>query len=544
MKVFLSFLSYIALINGFHVSFIKTSCAMKAKILETEEISAHRGNRGTVRMSDATRLSFCGVKFDPPLSTAMEKMGFETPTLIQEASVGPLTLGLSAILHAETGSGKTLCYLLPLLKRLYGSDLKINRSPLQALIVVPTKELAVQIAADIVALTSPPGEELDTSVVDLCVTTRRGGFQSLQAPIVVGTPFKILDTIDASEGSLSELANVRYLVLDEVDRLLSVAGKYATTAEIRGQKRTQNPCALLLDKMTEGRTADSLQIVAASATVGRPMRRELYKILKGDYDDWNQDSMPVLRAKTTVSGDSKGSMEEDARTSRAVSIPKSIDHYIELCDGAGESLRNKKLAKAKEMFAKRVNEGTCKRALLFVPSLQDVKEVEGILSFWGMNVKNVQRALGLATEKPRAARRGIQEGKARRNGPKNGNETPWKNESADEMIRRAALNRIGASSSLVSGSSADDDHLTDEETEAAPELYVTCFSGTRGLHLSDIDIVFILSAPPTMDEYLHMAGRTGRVGKKGSVVTMATVEEMKRLQSWQTPLGLSWNIAV
>jgi superfamily II DNA/RNA helicase len=74
---------------------------------------------------------------------------------------------------------------------------------------------------------------------------------------------------DTRLASLSSLSSVKFLVLDEVDRLLNARGKYASSDQIKQHKATPAPCAILLDKITDGRSSDSLQIVAASATVGR-----------------------------------------------------------------------------------------------------------------------------------------------------------------------------------------------------------------------------------------------------------------------------------
>ena len=66
--------------------------------------------------------------------------------------------------------------------------------------------------------------------------------------------------------------------------------------------------------------------------------------------------------------------------------------------------------------------------------------------------------------------------------------------STREMIERAISNRKGSSER---------------------EFFVLSTNGARGLHIKDVDTVYILCAPKTMDEYLHMAGRTGREGKTG-----------------------------
>jgi superfamily II DNA/RNA helicase len=149
--------------------------------------------RGTTR-SDADVVTFAGVKFGVPLSTSMRTLGITEPTPIQKTSIAPLTAGLSCILHAQTGSGKTLTYLLPLLKRLLGSDGTVDMTPLQGLIIVPTKELAVQVAADVAALLSKSDDVIDCSAVHLCLKTTRAGFDDVKAPIVVGTPFKVLSS--------------------------------------------------------------------------------------------------------------------------------------------------------------------------------------------------------------------------------------------------------------------------------------------------------------------------------------------------------------
>lgn len=120
---------------------------------------------------------FAGVKFKQPISGSLQAMKMTTPTPIQQAAIAPLTSGLSAILHAETGSGKTLAYLLPLLKRICGDGEGNDMTPMQALIIVPTKELAVQVAADIISLTSVSSY----SLVHLCISSRPrdGGFDKV-----------------------------------------------------------------------------------------------------------------------------------------------------------------------------------------------------------------------------------------------------------------------------------------------------------------------------------------------------------------------------
>lgn len=96
--------------------------------------------------SDEDAIIFGGVKFRPPISTTLRSLNLTDPSPIQKASLVTLTTGLSCILHAETGSGKTLSYLLPILKKLYLLNENSGISNrVRVLIIVPTKELAVQV---------------------------------------------------------------------------------------------------------------------------------------------------------------------------------------------------------------------------------------------------------------------------------------------------------------------------------------------------------------------------------------------------------------
>ena len=99
----------------------------------------------SLKSASNLEISFGGVKYLHPISTALLKLGVEAPSPIQKVALTPLTLGMSCILHSETGSGKTLAYLLPLLKRLISEgELPMKQSP-KAIIIVPTRELAIQV---------------------------------------------------------------------------------------------------------------------------------------------------------------------------------------------------------------------------------------------------------------------------------------------------------------------------------------------------------------------------------------------------------------
>ena len=197
---------------------------------------------------------FSGVRFWPPVSSALKELQIQTPTPIQSAAIAPLTAGVSCILHAETGSGKTLCYLLPLLKRLSSQEGTMDTTPIQAMIIVPTKELAVQVAADLNSLTAEFQRHEEQSLIHLCISTSNRKLDSIKSPILVGTPFKLLDLIkEASYGDRRSLQALRYIVVDEVDRLLLVPGRYASNDVLKSAKNEPTPTSQLLELLITSR---------------------------------------------------------------------------------------------------------------------------------------------------------------------------------------------------------------------------------------------------------------------------------------------------
>lgn len=158
--------------------------------------------------------SFASLPLPPALLTNLQQLGYASMTPIQAASL-PLALqGKDLIAQAQTGSGKTASFALPLLA-------KINPRwfAIQALVLCPTRELADQVTAEIRRLARTIE---NIKVVTLCGgVPLRGQRASLEhgAHIVVGTPGRILDHLE--RGTL-DLNALHTLVLDEADRMLDM----------------------------------------------------------------------------------------------------------------------------------------------------------------------------------------------------------------------------------------------------------------------------------------------------------------------------------
>ncbi|MGE0135405.1 MAG: DEAD/DEAH box helicase [Dehalococcoidia bacterium] len=144
---------------------------------------------------------------------AVAGFGFTTPSPIQEQSIPLLLSGRDVVGIAQTGTGKTLAFGLPMVERLDGS-----RRAVQGLVLVPTRELAQQVLEVLQDLGKPYGLE---AVGLLGGRALERDFRALERRphIVVGTPGRVIDHLHRETLSLSA---VRYAVLDEADQMLDI----------------------------------------------------------------------------------------------------------------------------------------------------------------------------------------------------------------------------------------------------------------------------------------------------------------------------------
>ena len=164
-------------------------------------------------------MPFTALGLSPALVRAASELGFTTPTPIQTAAIPAALRGADVLGQAQTGSGKTAAFALPLLQRLQDSARHTPRR-VQALVLVPTRELASQVGEVTRSLAQHLPHRPKVAVVFGGVSVNpqmmalRGG-----ADVVVATPGRLLDLVDQRALRLDA---VSLLVLDEADRLLDL----------------------------------------------------------------------------------------------------------------------------------------------------------------------------------------------------------------------------------------------------------------------------------------------------------------------------------
>jgi len=163
---------------------------------------------------DAASTTFADLQIHPAVLRATADVGYESPTAIQAATIPALMAGSDVVGLAQTGTGKTAAFAIPIL-----SKIDTSSKATQALVLAPTRELALQVAeafsrygAHLPKINVLPiygGSSYGVQLAGL----RRG------AQVVVGTPGRVIDHLE--RGTL-DLSHVDYLVLDEADEMLTM----------------------------------------------------------------------------------------------------------------------------------------------------------------------------------------------------------------------------------------------------------------------------------------------------------------------------------
>jgi len=156
---------------------------------------------------------FGSLEINPQIARAIADLGYMAPTPIQEQAIPVLQSGRDLLAQAQTGTGKTAAFAIPVLERV---DPGLKRP--QALIVVPTRELAVQVTREFGGL-GKYRHAREVAIYGGVSYTPQERALERGATIVVGTPGRLLDHIERGTLDLSALGVV---ILDEADRLLDM----------------------------------------------------------------------------------------------------------------------------------------------------------------------------------------------------------------------------------------------------------------------------------------------------------------------------------
>lgn len=206
--------------------------------------------------------------------SAIAKLGFAKPTLIQEKTIPEILAGEDVIGKAQTGSGKTLAFGIPIVEKwleLYEERKNVKREGPTAVVLSPTRELAKQLSDHIKALCDglPTAPYVCTVTGGLSIHKQQRQLE--KADIVIATPGRLWEVLDGDMSLQNSFTKIKFLVVDEADRLFK-AGQFKEAEDIIGALDRKNPDA---EDDDDDEELPPRQTLVFSATFDRNLQSKL-----------------------------------------------------------------------------------------------------------------------------------------------------------------------------------------------------------------------------------------------------------------------------
>lgn len=453
--------------------------------------------------SDVTKLSekvfseesFSSLDLAPQIVSNLEKLGFSSMTSVQQQAIPSILGGKDTLVKSQTGSGKTLTYALPILHSLMMQAPRVQRSDgVLALVVVPTRELALQ--------SYQWFERLHKSCVWVVPGYLIGGEKKKAEKarlrrginILVGTPGRLIDHLH-STSSLS-LASVRFLVIDEADRLLDMGYERSITSIIE-----------TLCEQQPG-PGSSRQTIMLSATLSAGVEK-----LAG---------MSLVEPKVVdVSCEDN---TESQLTSEALATPANLSHHYLLVPA---KLRLVSLA---AFILSKCKSGDERKMIIFFAT-QDMVDYHTalfskVLSKYGEEI-NSKTSLLRRAEKVLAGEQDDGEGS---HDEEDVEEEEEEEEELEQGKSRERLDAILFQKLHGSMTQQDRSAVFKSFKDAAAGVLMCTDVASRGLDMPKVKWIVQFNAACTAADYVHRVGRTARVNALGSALVFLAPAEAPYIQ--------------
>lgn len=360
--------------------------------------------------------SFTALGIEQSLIDSLSEYGITEPTPVQAEAIPAILRGTDVLARSQTGTGKTLAYMLPVLQ---GID--TGRKSAQKLVIAPTQELAMQIVRE----GEKYGQDRGIGVLGLIggAALKRQVEKLKQHPqLIVGTPGRIRELIEMRKLKMHE---INAIVVDEVDQVFQLGGAADVDRILRSALRDR-------------------QLVFLSATVSA----ETAALVKRE-----------MNAPVEIGIDPEQS------------TAKGLEHYY----FAGDE-RDKI-----EMLRRAIRHYDPKKAIVFVNQTETIAEVQSKLNYMGLSAEALYA-------------------------------------DADKLTRSRVLSgfRGGKFKVLVASDVA-----------------------ARGLDIEGLEMVLNYDPPADSEHYVHRAGRTGRMGRSGLVLSLVTHRQIFIMNKFARELGIS-----
>lgn len=347
----------------------------------------------------------------------LKALNITVPTPVQQETIPSLLEGKDVIAESQTGTGKTLAYVLPLLEKVDPSAKK-----LQALILVPTRELGAQILQVIEQASAGLGITAQLLIGGAAIGRQIDRLR-LHPQIAVGTPGRILELIKIRKVSMH---HVKTIVIDEADQVFHQGEGQETEAIIKSALRDRQLCFF-------------------SATLPEGVRRLATRFMD---DPVSVDVMPEQRTAET------------------------LEHLFVVCEERERIDTLRRLVRTLEPAS----------GIVFTNQVDDFGAILSKLKFAGLSIE------GLYSEAGKQDRAKV---------------------------------------------------MKDFREGRVPLLLATDVAA-RGIDIPDVTHVFHFDLPHDADHYVHRSGRTGRMGKRGTVISICSPSQLFILDKFSKALGITF----
>jgi superfamily II DNA/RNA helicase len=432
------------------------------------------------------------------LQLRCQECGWNHPTVIQQRAWQAISRKEDVVLQAQTGSGKTLAFLVPLL-----ADIEPNRAAIQAVIVVPTRELGLQVGRVAKRLTAKTPIMIMNILQGSSNKRQRAWAWSEPPQVVIGTPQELTDMVQY--GGI-RYNSVKYVVVDEVDAcLLNNGGSLTTNAgplhtllskhlsptyDKGGDENEDSNLSYLGNDAKSRPLSRTRQTVFCSATI--PQHRHFLK--QCVQNQWTLDEPTYVCANP---GDV---------------LPPTLSHSYLVA-----SSKEKKVMALRRFLSKKRSK--IRKVLVFCEPNRPLDAMAQVIA---------KDLCGIV----------------------------WKHGSGEEEERSAAAiisvlrfeDSISDRSSAMLGFQGSDGGAIEgrrnanEDSDGPIRILLSTDHAARGLDVEDVTHVVQFDLPHEADTYVHRAGRAGRLGRDGWVVSLITPDQEFVLQRLANKLGLADDI--
>ena len=362
-------------------------------------------------------MTFQAFKLDSSLIDALQAQGIIVPTPVQQKAIPEAMAHKDIVVQSETGTGKTLAYVLPLFERV-----DPTKREMQALVLAPTHELAMQILKQIEMLSQGSDIKLTVAAAIGNVNIERQIERLREKPhVIVGTPGRVQELIARRKIAAHTIKTV---VIDEADNLLSGDSIATIRAIVKSTRKDR-------------------QLLMFSASINKDTEVYARELMKE----------PIFIRETVKP-----------------EVPLSIEHIYFVVEKRDKFETLRKVIAALRPL----------RAIVFIGDREETAIIVDKLNYHGLVAAGMHG-------------------------------------HSDKAARKAVLDAFRAGDI---------------------DLLVVSDLAARGLDIAGVTHVFNLNMPEKSRDYLHRAGRTGRMGQSGLVVSIATEKEELLLRQYERELNL------